>query len=233
MTYNILLAKNLHKRYTTTYSGGIQVVLRRKTFLHIFPTLVNLQWYDQLNRTGNFIPSWGAEYNGAYHCVSSLYELLDESPFPHVTWTDVFLQQSHVSSPKPGRCLLLPDFVETPQRREVYHRLKKSSASYCRILNYSVRLPLVSGSGPVGIAVGLTPMRKCDGVNAPESSSVCTMGLELMAASIATRVVFSPSSGTWNRPGTLRRQRFVVPTILSQHPPHPAALRAINFQVIR
>jgi len=148
-----------------------------------------------------------------------------------VTWTDVFLQQSHVSSPKPGRCLLLPDFVETPQRREVYHRLKKSSASYCRILNYSVRLPLVSGSGPVGIAVGLTPMRKCDGVNAPESSSVCTMGLELMAASIATRVVFSPS-GTWNRPSTLRRQGFVVPTILPHDPLHQAAPRAINFQVM-
>jgi len=120
LTYNILLAKNLHKRYTTTYSGGIQVVLRRKTFLHILPTQVNLQWDDQLNRTGDFIPFCDAEYNGANHSVSSLHELPDESPFPHVTWTDVILQQSHVSSAKPGRCMLLPDLMEAPQRRELF-----------------------------------------------------------------------------------------------------------------
>jgi uncharacterized protein Usg len=47
---------------------------------------------------GDFIPFWGAEYNGVYHSVSSLYELFDDSPFPNVPWTDVFLQQ-RVSSP--------------------------------------------------------------------------------------------------------------------------------------
>jgi hypothetical protein len=58
------------------------MILRRKTFLHILPTLVNLQWDDQLNRAGDFIPFWGAEYNSAYHSISSLYELLNESPVP-------------------------------------------------------------------------------------------------------------------------------------------------------
>ena len=95
------------------------MVLRRNTFLHILPTLFNLQQDDQLNRTGDVIPFRGSEYNGAYHSISSLYKLFDESPFPHVTWTDVFLQQPNVSSPELGRCLLLPDFMETPQRREV------------------------------------------------------------------------------------------------------------------
>ena len=74
-------------------------------------------------------------------------------------------------------------------------------------------------------------MRKCAGVNAPVSSSACTMCLELMATSIATRVVFSSSSETWNRPSTLRRQRFVVPIILSHDLPHQAAFGAINFQI--
>jgi hypothetical protein len=80
---------------------------------------VNLQWDDQLDRTVDFIPFWSAEYNGAYHYISSLYKLFDDSPFPNVPWTDVFLQQRNVSSPQLGRCLLLPDFMENPQRREV------------------------------------------------------------------------------------------------------------------
>ena len=50
--------------------AAIHTVLRRKTFLHILPTLVNLQWDGQLNRTGDFIPVWGADYNGAYHSIS-------------------------------------------------------------------------------------------------------------------------------------------------------------------
>jgi hypothetical protein len=54
--------------------------LRGRTFLHILPTLVNLKWNDQLNWTGDFIPFWGAEYNGAYPFISSLYELFNE-PF--------------------------------------------------------------------------------------------------------------------------------------------------------
>ena len=111
------------------------------------------------------------------------------------------------------------------------HRLQMSSASFCRILNSFFRLPFVSGSCPVGIAVSLSPVRKCAGVNAPESSSACKIGLELIAAPIATRVVFSPSE-TWDQPSTLRKQRFVVPTILSHHPPHQAALGAMNFQLM-
>ena len=67
--------------------------------------------------------------------------------------------------------------------------LQKSSAYFCRILNSFVRLPFVSGSGPDGITAGLSPIRKCAGINAPASSSACTMGLELMAASRATRDV--------------------------------------------
>ena len=80
------------------------------------------------------------------------------------------------------------------------HSLQKSSACFCRVLNSFVRLPFVSGSGPDRIVVSLSPMRKCTGVNAPASSSACTMDLELMEGFIATSVVFSPSSETWNRP---------------------------------
>ena len=116
-------------------------------------------------------------------------------------------------------------------RYSLCHHLQRLSTSFCRILNSFVRLPFISGSGPVGIAVSLSLTRKCAVVNAPDSSSVCTMGLELMAASVATRMVFSPSE-TWNRPSTLCRQGFVVPTILFHHPPHQATLGAINFQLI-
>jgi hypothetical protein len=116
-------------------------------------------------------------------------------------------------------------------RYSICHRLQKSSACFCCILNSFVRLPFVSGSGPDGIAVSLSPVRKCADVIAPASSSACTVGLELMAASLATRVVFSPSSKTWNRPSTLRR-RFVVPIVLSHHSPHQAALGAMNFQLM-
>ena len=52
----------------------------------------------------------------------------------------------------------------------------------------------------------------------------------LCSKAYLTRVAFSPSSENWNRPSTLRSQRFVVPIILSHHPPYQAALRAINFQ---
>ena len=98
----------------------IHVVLRGKTFLHILPTLFNLQRDDQLDWTRAFIPFCGAENNGAYHLISPLYELLDESPFSYVTWTDVFLQQGHVSCPDPSRRLLLPNFMGTPQCHEIF-----------------------------------------------------------------------------------------------------------------
>ena len=64
------------------------------------------------------------------------------------------------------------------------HRFQKSSGCFCRILNCFVRFPFVSGSGPDGIAVSLSPVSKCADVNAPASSSACTIGLQLMAASI-------------------------------------------------
>jgi len=125
-------------------SCSIHTVLRRNTFLHILPTLVNLQWDDQLNRAGDFIPFWGAEYNGAYHSISSLYELFDDSPFPHVTWTDVFLQQGNVSSPKLGRCLLLPDFMVTPQRRKVLNTEANRETSVAT----ENRTPMLQSSSP-------------------------------------------------------------------------------------
>jgi hypothetical protein len=88
-----------------------------------------------MDRTGDFIPFWGAEYNGAYPSISSLYELFDDSPFSHVPWTDVFLQQGNVSSPTLGRRLLLPDFMETPQRREVLP-LPPSPKVVCVLLSH-------------------------------------------------------------------------------------------------
>ena len=147
---------------------------------------------------------------------------------------DVFLQKANVSSSKLGRCLLLPDFTGTPNavRNYLCHNLQKSSVCFCRILYSFVRLPFVFGSGPDGIAVSLSPKRKCVGVNAPELSSACTMGLELMLASIAARMLFSPSSETWNRPSTLRRQSFNVVIILSHHLPKEAALGTINVQLM-
>ena len=102
-------------------------------------------------------------------------------------------------------------------RYSLCHRLQKSSASFSRILNSFVMLPFVLGSVPDGTVVSLFQSTKCAGVNAPDSSSACTMGLDLKAASIATRVVFSPSSEAWNRPSTLRRQYFVVRKFLHIH----------------
>ena len=128
---------------------NIHIVLRRSTFLHILPTLINIQRDDQLYRTGNFIPFCVAVYNGTYNSISSLSDMFDESPFPQMTWTDVFLYQGRVSSPKFGRCLLVPDFMETPLT------LQKSSASFCRILNSFVGLPFGYSSGPDGIAISL------------------------------------------------------------------------------
>ena len=198
--------------------------LRRKTSLHILPTLVNLEWDDQLNQSDAFIPFWGAKYNGAYPSISSVYELFDD-PF-----STCAVDGRHVAGQRlvDACCCRTSWKLLNVVRYSLCHSLQKSSACFCRILNSFVKLPFVSGSGPYGITLSLSPIRKCAGVNAP-ASSACTMGLELMAASIATRVVFRPSSETCSRPSTLRRQRFVVPIILSHHP-YQAALGAINFQ---
>ena len=72
-------------------------------------------------------------------------------------------------------------------RYSVRHRLQKSSACFDRFLVSVVRLPFVSGSGPDVIAVSLSSLRKCAGVNGHASSSACTI-LELIAAFVATRV---------------------------------------------
>jgi hypothetical protein len=58
------------------------------------------------------------------------------------------------------------------------------------------------------------------------------MGLEFRAALMLTNVVVNSSSVACDRPNTFRRHHFVVPTILSHHPPHHATLGAMNFHVI-
>jgi len=61
------------------------------------------------------------------------------------------------------------------------------------------------------------PIKKCAGVRAR-----CVIGLEFTAASILISVVLSYSSVRLDCPSTLRRQRFVVPTIRSHQPPPPS-----------
>jgi hypothetical protein len=58
------------------------------------------------------------------------------------------------------------------------------------------------------------------------------MGLEFRAASIFTRVLANSSSEACNRPNSFLRHLFVMPTILSHHPPYQAALGATNFHLI-
>jgi len=58
------------------------------------------------------------------------------------------------------------------------------------------------------------------------------MSLEFRAASMLTRVVANSSSVACDRPNTFLGQLFVVPIILSHHPPHQAALGAMNFHVM-
>jgi hypothetical protein len=58
------------------------------------------------------------------------------------------------------------------------------------------------------------------------------MGLEFRAASMLTRVVANSSSVACDCPNTFLRHLFVVPTFLSHHPPHQAALGAMNFYVM-
>ena len=106
-------------------------------------------------------------------------------------------------------------------------RFQKSSDSFCLSRNSLARSCLAVGSDPAGIVVSLSPVRKCAGVSAAESSP-CVVGLELTAASMLTNVVFSCSSVSLDCPNTFRRQHFIVPTILS----HQAAPGAINFHTL-
>jgi len=92
-----------------------------------------------------------------------------------------------------------------------------------------VRCCLAVDSVTVGIVTSPSPIRKCAGVSATEPSP-CEMGLELTAASMIIKVLFNCSSVSLDCHNTFHRQRFTVPIILSDHPPHQAARGAINFQ---
>jgi hypothetical protein len=127
-----ILAKSLHKDMLLLVAVHSYEI---KTFLHILTTLVNLQWDYQLNRTDDFIRFWVADYNGRIH-PSRPSMSCSMTAFPHVQWTDVYLQQGNVSSPQLGRCLLLPDFMEAPLRREVLP-LPKSPKVVCVLLSHS------------------------------------------------------------------------------------------------
>ena len=115
----------------------IHIRLRKKTSLHILPTLFNLQWDDQPNRKDDFISFWGAEYKVAYPSISSLYDLFDDNPFPRVPWTGVFLQQGNFSCPKLGRCCCcrISWQLLNVVRSCLCRRFQKSSACFCHILN--------------------------------------------------------------------------------------------------
>jgi len=91
-------------------------------------------------------------------------------------------------------------------------------------------LPSLCGSVVEGNIISFAPHRKCAGVNA--SSVSCVMGLEFRAASMLTRVVANSSSVACDRPNTFLRHLFVVPIILSHHPPNQTALGAMNFHVL-
>jgi len=121
---------------------------------------------------------WGAEYNGAYPSISSFYELLDESLL-HM-WRGRTSSCSRATFPTlslaDACCCRTSWKLLNVVRYSLCHRLQKSSASFCRSLNSFASLPFVSSSGPVGIAVSLLPMRKCAGVNPPDSSLACTVG---------------------------------------------------------
>ena len=116
------------------------------------------------------------------------------------------------------------------RRYSFSQRLQKSSAIFRVLWCVLVRFSSVWGSIPGGSVVSFVPQRKCAGVNA--SSVSCVIGLEFRAASILTRVVANSLSVACDRPNTFRRHLLVVPIILFHHPPHQAALGALNFQVI-
>jgi len=81
--------------------------------------------------------------------------------------------------------------METLQRCELHTQSPspKSSAYLCR-KEILLLDPVLFGSGQVGIAVSLSPVRKCPGVNAPALTSACTINLQVIAEYVATRVVF-------------------------------------------
>ena len=75
-------------------------------------------------------------------------------------------------------------------RYSFVHRFRKSSDGFCFNRNSLARFCLAAGSDPVGIVASPSPIRKCAGVSAAESSP-CVMGLELTTVSILIKVVFS------------------------------------------
>ena len=97
-------------------------------------------------------------------------------------------------------------------RYSFVQRFQKSSDSFCFNRSSLAKLCLA-----VGIVLSPSPIRKCAGVRAAESSP-CVMGLELTAASMLIKVVFNCSSVSLDCPSTFPRQRFTVPTILPTKP---------------
>jgi hypothetical protein len=61
----------------------------------------------------------------------------------------VFLQQNNVSSPKPDRGSLPPDFMEAPQRREVFI-LPPYPKIFCKLLSQSEFLLVSRSSWALG-----------------------------------------------------------------------------------
>jgi hypothetical protein len=121
-------------------------------------------------------------------------------------------------------------FLST-NRYSFVQRFQALSDSFCFSQNSLARFCLAVGSDPVGIVASPSPIRKCAGVSAAKSSP-CVTGLQLTAASMLIKVVFSCSSVSLDYPNTFRRQCFIMPTICSHHPPHQAARGAINCHTI-
>ena len=169
-------------------------ILRGKTFLHVLPTLVNLQWDDQPYGACNLVVITRPEQT-VLTWVSRTFRNSSMRARPHkCLWRTFFW----IRTTSPRRSWkIFPTGLESRGNFSVptdtfVHRFQKSSDSFCFNRSSLARLCLALGSGPVGIVISLSPIKKCAGVSAAESSP-CVMGLVLTAASVLIKAVFSCS----------------------------------------